>query len=53
MSGGCVSGTRGARLFALSMSVIGGVLALAHFADPAMAADRLGSSGGVFVSEMK
>jgi pilus assembly protein CpaC len=52
MSGGCVSGARGARLFALSMSAFGGVLALAHFADPAVAADRPGSGGGVFISEM-
>jgi pilus assembly protein CpaC len=34
------------------MSAFGGVLALAHFAVPAVAADRPGSSGGVFVSEM-
>src|ERR1041385_3334806 len=52
MSGGCVSGARGARLLALSMSAFGGVLALAHFADQTVAADRSGSSGGVFVSEM-
>lgn len=52
MSGGCVWVTRGARLVALSMSAFGGVLALAHFAAPAVAADRPGSSGGVFVSEM-
>ncbi|AMN43696.1 type II and III secretion system protein family protein [Rhodoplanes sp. Z2-YC6860] len=52
MSGGCVSGARGATLFASGMSVLGGLLALAHFADPAMAADRSVSSGGVFVSEI-
>src|SRR5689334_4194402 len=53
MSGGCVSSPRGVRLFALSMSAFGGVLALAHFAALAVAADRpLGSSSGVFVSDM-
>ena len=53
MSGACVSGRRGVRLFALGMSAFGGVLALAHFAALAVAADRpLGSSSGVFVSEM-
>src|SRR5882757_8771377 len=52
MSGGCVSDTRGVRLFALGMVAFGGVLALAHFPDRAMAADRPGSSSGVFVSEM-
>jgi pilus assembly protein CpaC len=45
--------TPGTRLFALGMSALGGVLALAHFPDPAVAADRpLGSSSGVFVSEV-
>jgi pilus assembly protein CpaC len=34
------------------MSAFGGVLALAHVAAPTMAADRPGSSGGVFVSEI-
>jgi pilus assembly protein CpaC len=52
MSGGRVSGMAGARLLALSMSALGGALALLHFTDPAVAQDRRGSSGGVFVSEM-
>ena len=57
MSGGRVSGMAGARLLALSMSALGGALALLHVADPAVAQGRRGSSGGssgggVFVSEM-
>ncbi|PJG51843.1 pilus assembly protein CpaC [Bradyrhizobium forestalis] len=51
MGGGCISGKVGGLL---AFSVIGLGAALASFAsaDRATAADRRGSSGGVFVSEM-
>ena len=52
MSGGRVSSKAGARLLALSLLVLGAALALSGSADPAGAADRRGSSSGVFVSEM-
>jgi pilus assembly protein CpaC len=52
MSGGRSSGKAGARLLAFGVMVAGGVaLALFASADRAGAADRRGSSGGVFVSE--
>ena len=52
MSGGRVSSKAGGRLLALSLIVLGAALALFGSADRAGAADRRGSSSGVFVSEM-
>ncbi|MDO9461477.1 MAG: type II and III secretion system protein family protein [Alphaproteobacteria bacterium] len=52
MSSGRISTEGGARLFALSATVFGVSLVLLAFADRAGAADRRGSSSGVFVSEM-
>ncbi|MBN8991980.1 MAG: type II and III secretion system protein family protein [Rhizobiales bacterium] len=52
MRGGRVSCTAGSRLFALGGIVLGAALASIGCADRAEAADRRGSSGGVFVSEM-
>jgi pilus assembly protein CpaC len=52
MRGGRVSGEAGRRILALSVAVIGAALALFGSADRAGAADRRGSSSGVFVSEM-
>lgn len=52
MSGGYLSNTLGTGLFISSVSAFGAVLAFALVAEPARAADRLGSSGGVFVSEI-
>ena len=52
MSGGRVSNKAGGRLLALSVIVLGAALALFGSADGAGAADRRGSSSGVFVSEM-
>jgi pilus assembly protein CpaC len=52
MSGGRVSSKAGGRLLALSVIVLGAALALFGSADGAGAADRRGSSSGVFVSDM-
>ncbi len=52
MSSDRVSGKAGARLLALSVIVLGAALALFGSVDRAGAADRRGSSSGVFVSEM-
>ena len=52
MSGGRVASKAGGRLLALSVIVLGAALALFGSADRAGAADRRGSSSGVFVSEM-
>lgn len=52
MSSGRISTEGGARLRVLSATVFGVSLALFAFADRAGAADRRGSSSGVFVSEM-
>lgn len=51
---GCVRVSSKARtgLFVLSMMSLGAGLAVSSSTDPAEAADRRGSSGGVFVSEM-
>ncbi|MCP3401745.1 type II and III secretion system protein family protein [Bradyrhizobium sp. CCGB20] len=51
---GCVRVSSKARtgLFVLSVLGLGAGLAVSSSADPAKAADRRGSSGGVFVSEM-
>jgi pilus assembly protein CpaC len=51
MRGGRVS-TKAGRLLALSVLVLGAAPALFGTAAPAAAADRRGSSGGVFVSDM-
>lgn len=52
MGGGRVSGKTVARLLAFGVMGLGGAVALCGPADRAEAADRRGSSGGVFVSEM-
>ncbi len=52
MSNDRVSSKAGARLLALSVIVLGAALALFGSVDRAGAADRRGSSSGVFVSEM-
>lgn len=52
MRGGRVSGNAGVRLLALNVIVLGAALAFFDAADPAGAAERRSSSGGVFVSEM-
>jgi pilus assembly protein CpaC len=52
MRGGRVSSKAGGRLLALSVTVLGAALTLSGSADHAGAADRRGSSSGVFVSEM-
>jgi pilus assembly protein CpaC len=52
MGGGCVSSNKVGRLFALSLMALGATFALFSSVDRAAAADRRGSSGGVFVSEM-
>src|SRR6476620_6061949 len=52
MSGGRVSSKAGGKLLTLSLIVLGAALALFGSADRAGAADRRGSSSGVFVSEM-
>ena len=52
MGGGHVVSKTGAGLLALSVIVLGAVLALFGSADGAGAADRRGTSSGVFVSEM-
>jgi pilus assembly protein CpaC len=52
MSGGHVASKAGGRHLALSVIVLGAALALFGSPDGAGAADRRGSSGGVFVSEM-
>src|SRR5712671_3327569 len=52
MSGGRIASKAGGRLLALSVIVLGTALALFGSADRAGAADRRGSSSGVFVSEM-
>ena len=52
MSGGRVSSKAGGGLLALSVIVLGAALAMFGSADRAGAADRRGSSSGVFVSEM-
>jgi pilus assembly protein CpaC len=52
MKDGCRSGKSRARLLALCVAVVGAALASFGSADRAGAADRRGSSGGVFVSEM-
>ncbi|QOZ46519.1 type II and III secretion system protein family protein [Bradyrhizobium sp. CCBAU 53340] len=52
MSGGRVWGSAERGLFAFSLVALGAVLAFFSLADRARAADRRGSSGGVFVSEM-
>jgi pilus assembly protein CpaC len=52
MKGSRVSGRAGGRLLASSVIVLGAALALFGSADRAGAADRRGSSSGVFVSEM-
>src|SRR5258708_3212580 len=51
MSGGRIASRKGGRPLALSAIVLGAVLALFGSADRAGAADRRGSSSGVFVSE--
>ncbi|QHP71460.1 type II and III secretion system protein family protein [Bradyrhizobium sp. LCT2] len=52
MGGGRVSGKTVARLLAFGVMGLGAAVALCGPADRAEAADRRGSSGGVFVSEM-
>lgn len=52
MSGGRVWGSAERGLFAFSMVALGTALAFFPSADRARAAERRGSSGGVFVSEM-
>jgi pilus assembly protein CpaC len=52
MSGGRVSSKAGGKLLALNLIIFGAALALSGSADRAGAADRRGSSSGVFVSEM-
>ena len=52
MSGGHVASKAGGRRLALSVIVFGAALALFGSADGAGAADRRGSSSGVFVSDM-
>src|SRR5229473_3418031 len=52
MRGGRVASKAGGRILALSVIVLGTALALFGSADRAGAADRRGSSSGVFVSEM-
>jgi pilus assembly protein CpaC len=52
MSGGHVASKAGGRRLALSVIVLGGAFALFGSPDRAGAADRRGSSSGVFVSEM-
>ncbi|QIG91082.1 type II and III secretion system protein family protein [Bradyrhizobium sp. 6(2017)] len=52
MSGGRVWGSAERGLFAVSLVALGATLALLGSADLTSAADRRGSSGGVFVSEM-
>src|SRR5712664_491662 len=52
MRGGRVSSGAGGRLIAFSVIALGAALASFGSADRAEAADRRGSSGGVFVSEM-
>src|SRR6476620_1345084 len=52
MRDGRVSSKAGGRPLALSVIVLGAALALFGSADGAGAADRQGSSSGVFVSEM-
>jgi pilus assembly protein CpaC len=52
MKGGRVSGRAGGRLLASSVIVLGAALALFDSAERAGAAERRGSSSGVFVSEM-
>lgn len=52
MRTGRVSGKAGRDLLALSVTAIGATLALFGWADLTSAADRRGSSSGVFVSEM-
>lgn len=52
MGGGRVSGIRVGRLLAFGVIGLGAALALSGAADSAQAADKRGSSGGVFVSEM-
>ncbi|MBR1232836.1 type II and III secretion system protein family protein [Bradyrhizobium sp. AUGA SZCCT0182] len=52
MKGGRVSARAGERLLASGVIAIGAALALFGSAERAGAADRRGSSGGVFVSEM-
>jgi pilus assembly protein CpaC len=52
MSGGRLSSKAGVRLLDLSVIVLGAALALIGSADRAGAADRRGSTSGVFVSDM-
>jgi pilus assembly protein CpaC len=52
MSGGRIASNDGGRLLALSVIVLGAAFASFGSADSAGAADRRGSSSGVFVSEM-
>ncbi|TFV78099.1 type II and III secretion system protein family protein [Bradyrhizobium frederickii] len=52
MSGDRVSGNKVGRLLAFGVMGLGAALASYGFTDRAAAADRRGSSGGVFVSEM-
>ncbi|MBR1229480.1 type II and III secretion system protein family protein [Bradyrhizobium sp. AUGA SZCCT0176] len=52
MQGGRVSGRAGGRLLASGVIAVGAALALFGSAERASAADRRGSSGSVFVSEM-
>ena len=52
MSGGRVASKAGGRRLALGVIVLGGALASFGSADGAGAADRRGSSSGVFVSDM-
>ncbi|MBR0960101.1 type II and III secretion system protein family protein [Bradyrhizobium japonicum] len=52
MGGGRISGKKAGRLLAFSVMGLGAALASFASADRATAADRRGSSGGVFVSEM-
>jgi pilus assembly protein CpaC len=52
MSGGRLSSKAGVRLLAFSVIVLGAALALIGSADRAGAADRRGSTSGVFVSDM-
>lgn len=52
MGGGRVSGKRIGGLLASSVIALGAALALFGFVDRAEAADRRGSGGGVFVSDM-
>ncbi|MCK1315370.1 MULTISPECIES: type II and III secretion system protein family protein [unclassified Bradyrhizobium] len=52
MGGGRVWGRAGGRLFASGVMALGAALAVLESTERAGAADRRGSSGGVFVSEM-